>query len=294
MRRKNTMRSLRLALIAALISAAILAGCDAGPPEGKGNNATIVPTAATMATDQTVSCFDMQGAAAVPDLGGKSIKIAVENAYPPFNSCEGSNCTGWDYDAGAEICKRANCKPVFTEAAWDGIFPAMASGEYDTLFDGVTYTTERDQTIDFSCAYANVEQVLLVRADESRFTNPDGFKADASLKAATQNGTTNAIVAKDFVGDARTQLFDDFGLAVQALLSKDADAVVIDRISAKGYMDENPGKMKVIEPPVSANQQLALGFPPNSPLLDPFNKALASMAADGTLKQLNDKWLSGK
>jgi polar amino acid transport system substrate-binding protein len=285
------MRSLRLVLIAALISAALLAACDAGPPEGSGNNATSAPAATPTdaGPNLTTSCFDM-AQASLPDLGGKDVVIAVENAYPPFNSCEGSECTGWDYDAGREICTRLNCNPVFTEAAWDGIFPAMAGGEYDVLFDGVTYTDERDETIDFSCAYVNIEQVLLVRSDESRFTNPDGFKSNSELIVATQLGTTNEIAAHDFVGVDRTQSFEDFGLAVQSLLSGDADAVMIDRTSARGYMEENPDKMKVIEPAVSAKEQLALGFPPNSAFLDPFNAALAAMGKDGKLKEINDKW----
>ncbi len=61
--------------------------------------------------------------------------VAVENAYQPFNfrdeaTGEGA---GWDYDTVREICKRINCTPEFKEAAWDGIFAAMAAGEYDML-----------------------------------------------------------------------------------------------------------------------------------------------------------------
>ena len=71
----------------------------------------------------------------LPDLGGKTIVVAVENAYPPFNSIDQATGkgAGWDYDAVTEICKRLNCVPEFKQAAWDGIFPAMQAGEFDML-----------------------------------------------------------------------------------------------------------------------------------------------------------------
>src|SRR5512136_698612 len=103
--------------------------------------------------------------AGMPDLGGKTITVAVENAYPPFNSIDEASGkgVGWDYDAAIEICRRLNCVPEFKQAAWDGIFPAMAAGEYDVLFDGVTSYPYRFWAVDFSIPYSLVSQQLLVR-----------------------------------------------------------------------------------------------------------------------------------
>jgi polar amino acid transport system substrate-binding protein len=240
------------------------------------------------AVDQTVVCGAEAGGFA--DLGGQEIVFAVENAYPPFNNLDDNGVgVGWDYDMGRALCDALNCVPVFTEAAWDGIFPAMAAGEYDVLFDGVTYTTERDLTVDYFCAYVVLGQVLLVKADETRFTTPDEFKAGDFI-VATQIGTTNEAVAHDFVGVDRTQSFEDFGLAVQAVLSGDADAVMIDTISAKGFMDENPGKLMVLPEGVTSDEQLALVFPPGSELIVPFTDALHAFGNDGTLADINAVW----
>ncbi len=225
----------------------------------------------------------------LPDLGGRKITVAVENAYPPFNFIDEATQQpgGWDYETVTEICKRLNCVPEFKQAAWDGIFPAMAAGEYDMLADGVTYTEERDQTVDFSFPYVYVGQVLLVRADETKTL--EDFKADTNLKIATQIQTTNEIVAKKVFGEQRVQSFEDFGAAVLALLSGDVDAVVIDDLSASGFMKQNEGKLK-IGAKLSSGEPLAFVFPPNSDLIEPINLALASMKLDGTLDALNQKW----
>ncbi|MBO9368834.1 MAG: transporter substrate-binding domain-containing protein [Chloroflexi bacterium] len=244
----------------------------------------------SMKRDGTLYVLNLKwGLVSVPDLGGRKITVAVENAYPPFNFIDEATKQpgGWDYETVTEICKRLNCVPEFKQAAWDGIFPAMAAGEYDMLADGVTYTEERDQTVDFSFPYVYVGQVLLVRASETKTL--DDFKADTNLKIATQIQTTNEIVAKKVFGEQRVQSFEDFGAAVLALLSGDVDAVVIDNVSASGYMKENEGKLK-IGGQITADEPLAFVFPPNSDLIEPINLALASMKLDGTLDALNQKW----
>jgi polar amino acid transport system substrate-binding protein len=225
----------------------------------------------------------------LPDLGGKTITVAVENAYPPFNNIDEASGqpVGWDYDTVNEICKRLNCVAEFKQAAWDGIFPAMQAGEYDMLADGVTITAERDEIVDFSMPYVIVGQVLLVRADET--ATVDEFKANADMLVGTQIATTNEIVAKENFPEDRVKSFEDFGAATLALLSGDVDAVVIDTVSATGFIGENEGKLK-IGGQLTSDEQLGFVFPPGSELRDQVNAALEAMKTDGTLDTLNKKW----
>ena len=228
----------------------------------------------------------------MPDLGGRTINVAVENAYVPFNFIDEATGEpgGWDYEAVAEICRRINCVANFQQAAWDGIFPAMAAGEYDMLADGVTYTEERDQTVDFSTPYVTIGQVLLIRTDQD-VTDVEAFAADTSVVVGTQVGTTNEMVALDHFPRERVLSFEDFPGAVSALLAEDIDAVVIDNVSALGYIGANPGLLKV-GPQLTSDEQLAFVFPPGSDLVAPVNAALAAMQADGTLQTINDKWFN--
>jgi polar amino acid transport system substrate-binding protein len=230
-----------------------------------------------------------QAMAGLPDLKGQKITVAVENAYPPFNSIDEASGqgVGWDYDTVTEICKRINCAPEFKEAAWDGIFPAMNAGEYDMLADGVTFKMGRAWAVDFSIPYTGVVQQLLVRVDDTHTL--DDFKKDADLKVGTQIGTTNYIAAQETFPDKEIQSFEDFGGAVLALLSGDIDGVMIDNVAAFGFMKENEGKLKVAGE-VQTGEVLAFVFPPKSDLLEPVNAALRSMHDDGTLDTLNQKW----
>jgi len=222
-------------------------------PPGSELKAAVDAALQSMIDDGTLDAFNVKWglvageapAAVLPDLGGQSVTVAVENAYPPFNylDSETNEPIGWDYDTVTEICKRLNCVPEFKESAWDGIFPAMQAGEYDMLADGVTFTAERDEIVDFSIPYVIVGQQLLVRADET--LDVEAMKADETKLVGTQLGTTNEIVAKENFPEDRVKSFEDFGAAVLALLANDVDGVVIDNVSATGFMGENEGQMKV-------------------------------------------------
>lgn len=281
------MKKLYIVLAVTVAMALALTACGGAQTPAPTEAPTQPPT--TAPTEAPTTAPTEAPTSALPDLGGKTITVAVENAYPPFNSIDQASGkgVGWDYDAVGEICKRINCVPEFKQAAWDGIFPAMQAGEFDMLADGVTYTEERAKIVDFSIPYVEVNQYLMVRANETRTV--EQMKADSAAKIGTQIGTTNEIAAKAYFTGKTIQSFEDFGAAVLALKAGDIDGVVIDNIAALGFMKENEGVFKLAGQ-IATGEVLAFVFPPKSPLKDAVDSALTAMKADGTLEQLNKKW----
>ena len=156
----------RLALLSSLLmlSALLVTACRQAEP----TPAEVAPTAEV---------------GALPDLGGREVTIAIENAYLPFNFVllETGEAQGWDYDTVGEICRRLNCTPVWQEFAWDTMIASVAGGQFDMAADGITITEERELQVDFSIGYVAIEQRMLVRIDETRFEGPDDFADNPEL-----------------------------------------------------------------------------------------------------------------
>jgi polar amino acid transport system substrate-binding protein len=227
----------------------------------------------------------------LPDLGGRTITVAIENAYIPFNYIdeETGEAVGWDYDTLAEICARLNCVPEFIETSWDGMINAVANGEFDMAADGITITEDRAQVVDFSVGYISIIQRLLVRVGEDRFSSAEEFVADSSLRIGVQAGTTNYETARDLVGDERLVVIDSFPAVIQALIAGDVDAVVADDVAGQGYVGENAESITLLPDELSSDQ-LGFIFQKGSDLVEPFNIAIESMRQDGTLQAINAKW----
>lgn len=265
------MHKYRISLFVLLVVTMILAACGPAEPKVEGCLGT--------------------GKDAIVDLECREITVAIENAYLPFNyiEIETGEPGGWDYDAWNEICTRLHCKPVYTEAAWEGMIQAVGDGQFDAAADGITITEDRAEVVDFSTGYINIEQRLLVRLDETRIESIDDIVNDESLVLGTQTGTTNYETAAKFLSEDRIQAFEQFPFAVQALIAGDVDAVIIDEVAGQGYLGENADKLKLIGPSMSSDQ-LAFIFPKGSDLVDPVNQAINAMKADGFLEELNTQY----
>ena len=232
----------------------------------------------------------------LPDLGGRTVAIATEDAYPPlqFKDPGSGDAIGWEYDAMAEIAERLNFTPRYEKISWDAMIPAVAEGQMDMGMTGITIREDRAETVDFSEPYMRSEMVMLVRGDEERFSDAASFAADDDLLMAAQPGTTPFYVGVYDVLDGdeanpRIKLFETFGAGVQALRAGDVDLVLTDGTAGAGYVDASDGALKIVGETLGT-EDFGFIFPKGSDLVEPMNAAIAAMRGDGTLDALNAKW----
>lgn len=303
------MKKISSILVLISLAAALLSACSAAPTA-----APAAPTTAAAPADPTAPAISTEPAAVTPapdaasnqasgclgsadtalvDLKCQKINIALENAYLPFNYIlvKTGEAGGWDYEAWKDICTRLHCEPVFTEAGWDGLIQSVANKQFDLGADGITISEERAKVVDFSKGYLKIQQRLMVRKGDTRFDSIEKFASDSSLILGVQTGTTNYETAKKYIPEERMKGFEQVPFAVQSLISKDVDAVIIDEVVGVGYMGENADKIELIGPSISSDE-LGFIFPKGSNLVEPVNKALDAMTADGTLDKLQQKYFS--
>lgn len=235
-------------------------------------------------------------AAELPDLGGREVAVATENAYPPlqFVDPKTGDAIGWEYDAMGEMAKRLNFRPVIVNMSWDAMIPAISEGQADVGMTGITIRDDRREKVDFSDPYMRSEMVMLVRKDEDRFTDGPSFAAFEDGLVGAQPGTTPFYVAVYDMLDGdeanpRIKLFETFGAGVQALRAGDVDLVLTDGTAGEGYVRANPDVFKIIGEPMGT-EDFGFIFPKGSDLVAPINAAIAELKADGTFDALNKKW----
>ncbi|HBM59082.1 MAG TPA: basic amino acid ABC transporter substrate-binding protein [Citreicella sp.] len=232
----------------------------------------------------------------LPDLQGREVVVATENAYPPLQFVDPASGTpvGWEYDALAEIAARLNMTVVYETIAWDAMIPAVSEGQMDMGMTGITIREDRAAMVDFSAPYMRSEMVMLVRGDEARFDDAASFAADPDLLMGAQPGTTPFYVGVYEVLDGdetnpRIALFDTFGASVQALRTGDVDLVLTDGTAGAGYVAATDGALKIVGDKLGA-EDFGFIFPKGSELVAPVDAAIAALQADGTLEALNTKW----
>ncbi len=256
--------------------------------------ATKAPTTApTTAPTAAATKAPTAATAAVPNLNGRALKVGSDTTYPPFEFVDKktNQIVGYDVDMVNDACKLLNCKATFVTTGFDTIFVALSQKQFDLVASGTTINDERKKTVDFSDPYLHYEEVLLVRADESRISGAADLKTGKYI-VGVQTGTSNEETAKTLVPDEQKQLkrFDDFSQAIAALIGKDVDVVEIDKPAADGFMAQNPGKLKVVGKGIVGND-LGIAFQKGDKTLeDAFNAALKVLQSNGTMDSIYKKW----
>lgn len=235
-------------------------------------------------------------AQSLPDLGGRTVVVVTENAYPPlqFVDPKSGKAIGWEYDAMNEIARRLNFKVEYQTSSWDAMIEAVAGGQYNIGMTGITIKEERKQKVDFSDPYMRSELFMLVRSDETRFTDAKSFAALPDALAAAQPGTTPFYTTVYEVLDGneqnpRIKLFETFGATVQALKTSDVDMVLTDGTAGKGYVDASNGSLKLVGNALGT-EDFGFIFAKGSDLVAPVNAAIKALKEDGTLDRLNKTW----
>ena len=215
--------------------------------------------------------------------GPEAVRMGTEGFYPPYNFIDDDGeVDGFERELGDELCRRAELECTWVTNEWDTIIPNLVAGDYDTILAGMSITAERDEIIDFTQAYFPPSpSVYIVLA---------GAGADAvDGKVAAQVATIHA----DYLSESGAALLE-YELAedlVEAVLSGEADAALVDLEFARESMAENEGKLALVGPRVALDSGIGVGVrEDDGELKDKLDKAIESMKEDGSLNSLIDKW----
>lgn len=153
-------------IVAGLASLALLSGCAAAAPAAD--------SSAGAAAGADSALFAMLPA----DIqASKVIKIGTEAMYAPYEylDADGTTIVGFDPDLVSALADRLGVTIELTNAAFDGLLPALDAKRFDMLAAGYTNTIERQAQYDFVNYYKS-SQGIVVKAG-----NPEGIYKMADL-----------------------------------------------------------------------------------------------------------------
>ncbi len=235
----------------------------------------------------------------LPDLDGREVVVAVENFYAPFQFSDprAEGPIGFDYDLIEELAYRLNFTPVYEITSWEVQMAAVGEGQYDMGVNGISIREERMEVVAFSDPYATTEIFLLVREDESTFSDLEGFAADPENLLGVMSGGANYWLGQGYISDGlltedRVVVFNGFGEGVQALVNGDIDAIPADASSAGGFVNAMGAPIMIVGEALAVDD-FGIIFPleGSDELREAINAGLASMREDGYLDFLAYKWL---
>jgi len=272
---KNLTKLTALTLTAALALTACGSTADSAAPAES--------TADTAATEETGGDLLSQIQA------NGTITVAMEGTWAPWTyHDESDNLVGYDVEVATKIAEKLGVEPKFVEGEWDGLLAGLDAGRYDIMVNGVDITPERAEKYDFSTPYAYNRTAVITQKDN------DSIKTLEDLNGKTTANTISSTYAElaEQYGATVTGV-DDLNQTFELLLSGRIDATLNAEVTYYDYMKEHPDANAKIAVLAADANEVAIPMrkgDETATLRAAIDTAIEEMRADGTLKELSEKY----
>lgn len=178
--------------------------------------------------------------------------VGMECNYAPFNwqtdqdtdtsvsLGDGAGyCDGYDVVISSKIADAIDQKVEVKKISWDGLQPALDSGEIDAIIAGMTANKKREKGIDFTTPYYSSETVMLVRADSEMASYTD-IQQFSGHKVMGQKNTNYDTIIDQIDGVSHETPKATYPELVVALQNGDADGITAELPVANGIVSANP------------------------------------------------------
>ena len=219
---------------------------------------------------------------------GKLI-VALEGAWQPWSyHDESDTLVGYDVEVSRAIAEKLGVEPEYVESDWDSLFAGLDAGRFDMVCNGVEVTDERALTYDFTTPYGYIHTALAVRKDNDEIQTFEDLKGKTT---ANSLASTYMELAESY--GATVQGIDTLEETIQLLSAGRIDATLNADVSFYDYLNVHPdANFKIVAQTEDASHvAIPLRKGDNSAtLLEAVNNAIDELRADGTLKELSEKY----
>lgn len=220
-----------------------------------------------------------------------SLRMGVASGYAPFEFIVNKNgentITGSDVFLGERVAEDLGVELELVDMEFPNLITAMEAGNIDIIISGMTYTEERDETIDFSEIYHQDTQSFAIRVeDEGKYSNYQDVIDTNGVIGVQENTLQETLIREYFPKDAEIVVMRKSGDVISALQASQVDVVLLDDSVANAFAAENEN-LTVVDSGVEADiAGKAIGLPENQPaLLAAINETVNEVNVSGQYEE---------
>lgn len=233
-----------------------------------------------------------QGASSSQSGGDKVLNVAMELAYPPFETKDDAgDPSGLAVDFIEDFGKAYGYDVNIENTAWDGLIPSLQTDKADLVISSMTITDERKQSVDFSDAYAMAQLAILANA-ESGIASIDDLNQPGKI-VAVKTGSTGDVYATKNLTEAQIVRLADESACVTEVVQGKADGFLYDQLTIYRNHEANPDTTEAVFIPFQDAEEWGIAVKKgDTELLDQLNEFIAQSKEDGEFDRLTEKHLS--
>lgn len=209
--------------------------------------------------------------------------------YEPMNyTDESGTFTGFDTELATLVCEKLDLEPVFLEINWDTKEVELNAKSLDCIWNGLTISPDRQETMEITKPYVKNAQVVLMKAS----ADYDGTASliDKILTAEQGSAGEETIFGDDNLNQAS---YVPKTMQIECLMeikAGSADAAVLDLTLAKTMTGAGTNYADLAIVDRLGEENYGVAFRKGSDICAEVNKIFDELVADGTMGALAEKY----
>lgn len=217
----------------------------------------------------------------------ETLRIATSGHYPPYYiTTPGAATSGMDTDLLGEICTRGGYDCIWFEVPTQALLDTLLTGQADVVAGGIGINADRAAIVDFTCPYYS-----LVASTGELYLRDPARGPDVATNGAVIAVSGGSLFELSMQREGIiTHAYDTELDAARAMLSGDTDGYFGSGAVVSGLPDGDSALYIGSYPTITAGPAFAVSK--SAPdLLRILNTHLAALSAEGTLAELQVRWL---
>lgn len=219
-----------------------------------------------------------------------TLTIGLEGTFQPYGYRKDGKLTGFEVELGKAVAKKMGLKAKFVPTKFDSLIAGLDVNKYDTVFNNIAQTPQREKKYLFSTPYIYSKAQLAVKKNSSI----NKITAIKGKKVAQTTTSNNANDAKRL--GATVTPTDGFQQSIDLVSQGRVAGTINSREAFYAYLKQNPKtQIKLVNAGSEIETQKigAIVTKKHTKLQKQISKAIQELRKDGTLKKLSNKYFGG-
>lgn len=272
--------------IAAIMASGLMAGCSSNNTPADGG----APAEEETAGDGGAQAEGESGQA--EGIGYDKLVMGLDDTFAPMGfRDENGELTGVDVELASAVSDKLGIEIEFQPIDWSTKEMELNNNNIDIIWNGYTITDERKEQVLFTDAYLDNRQIVVTMADSD--INSLADLAGKTVAAQSESSAVNAIESMPEIRDTFAELvtLETNDQCLRDLESGRSQAVVADEVLIRYYISQkNQEDYRILDEDFG-DEEYGIGVRKgDEALANAINEAFAELKADGTLKEIGEKW----
>lgn len=243
-----------------------------------------------------VSCLALTGcgdADTSDDTATEKIVVGLDDTFAPmgFRDAEG-NLVGFDIDLANAVGEYLGVTVEFKPIDWNAKEMELEAKTIDCVWNGMSVTPERMESMALSDKYLNNKIVLMALADADFDVTSADQLADLKIGTQVDSSALQMLQANEEYDNFKDNIseYDTYDTAIMDLKAGRVDVIAVDQVLGEYTNNNLGGEMKECTYSLG-DDYYVIGFAKdNTELRDKVNEAVKALIDNGKAAEISNDW----